>query len=389
MKDLKTGVLFLIFLGSGLAWSLPIHASLTCKSLLHHPVVRFTQLHKIAYGNKSITIVATEQSLEVRIPKNLQIDESLNPVIWAILGLHRAQVTEDGDHHIASLRLEMSEAAFQEQMSLLSDHVVEILSMSQIDQAEPPSFSESSSFDHPSRLERFHENVAQNLTPVRFRERYKKTYHSAFENLPAVLRVALKTEFYLDDMGLPDSLAVKVVRLSYGLDISRAHQVLEEVKKQFVNSLVLDEPMNVNLTAFLSSLSVRKKPLDQDVARLTEDHARLNPNLVSDGYLFNDSDYVDPRETQLGGVKVNPEKVMIDDIYPELIDASLMSKLEEDGVTNLLDFVYTYNGVMLMYDLGLTRDEIRDLYYHVRSTYGVRLRIGEEFGLTLRIFRDF
>jgi len=57
------------------------------------------------------------------------------------------------------------------------------------------------------------------------------------------------------------------------------------------------------------------------------------------------------------------------------------------GIQTIEEMSKMISGQQLMYEFGLSRNEIRDLYYYVREYYGLKLALGDEFAVTLNIFR--
>lgn len=266
------------------------------------------------------------------------------------------------------------------------------------DRSTPPkSLEQVGDFDELTWLEIFQKDLRLgHYTPVRFRSLYAAIFELYLRKLPAALVAAFRTEYFLSNEKLnAEALPVRIVQAAYDVDEDKAISALEKLRDSVIRSIVQNDsklevspahfglvPHEYNVPASPGDpMRVRVKVLPnphaggsgptQAIPRRRAGQALITPAPYSEQF----EEYDETRYA------------MVDDLPPEILGLDTIVQLRGLGLLTLKDVAERVSGNQLMYELGLTRDQIRDLYYYVRDNYGLKMNIGEEFGITLHIFR--
>lgn len=264
-----------------------------------------------------------------------------------------------------------------------------------ISREDPPgSLDEIGSFDNPSRLEKFQSELGLNdRTPIRFRSNYAAVFSLFAKKLPAALVPVLRTEYFLDDKDLDDdSLPARIIQAAYGVDAVKAVAALEKLQEKFVRAIVNeDSRLEVSPAHFgLVPHEFNTPPQTRSAYR-----PRITTFIAASGDVasvpgadtVNGNPLRHSRSSYDFPGYTERHTAMVDDLPHELIGMDIIVKLNGMGIQTIEEMSKMISGQQLMYEFGLSRNEIRDLYYYVREYYGLKLALGEEFGITLNIFR--
>lgn len=258
----------------------------------------------------------------------------------------------------------------------------------------PASLSEEGTFDQPSRLEKFQDDLGLiGKTPNRFRSLYSAVFSLYAKKLPAALVAVLRTEYFLDDQPAGgDSIAATIIRAAYGVDEATAISALEKLHEKIVNSILNEDsslevsPAHFGLVPHEFNTPARSaRPYERPKTITFDPGGDVTPLGGSEIHLGNPlrhspSSYDFPGHTE----RRTP---MVDDLPHHIIGLDFISNVNALGLQTIEEAAKMISGQQLMYEFGLSRNEIRDLYYYVREHYGIKWALGEEFAISLNIFR--
>jgi hypothetical protein len=257
---------------------------------------------------------------------------------------------------------------------------------------QPISLSDVSDFDQLSPLEQWQETILPQISHPRFRQRYIRIYTAYMNLLPMALRTVLSTEFYLPHPnGESWQTATHLIMSAYSVNSEQAHSALEKLATKLVSDLQANQVSSSSLGGFHYYMGLIPFQLGGSTVSIPESSRVQYLEAPSDPHVTPDT--VSSHDALLG-VETTFEhstpylyrrRILIEDIDPEILDATHITTLKYYfHVEDIQQLAAQVSGRDLYYEVGLSRNEIRDLYFYLKNNYNVRLRLGE-LGYVLNI----